>query len=66
MTTRLLRLGQRAAPALALFALCLLFFWKMIFTNLIIARGDLFSYFYPYRDYAASALREGRVPLWNP
>jgi hypothetical protein len=51
---------------LALFALCLLFFWKMLFANLIVARGDLFTYFYPYRDVAASALREGRVPLWNP
>jgi len=66
MKNELMRFGQRAAPIAALVALCLLFFWKMLFTNLIIARGDLFIYFYPYRDYAASALREGRVPLWNP
>src|SRR3972149_143935 len=63
---RLLPFGRELAPVLALFALCLLFFWKLIFTNLIIARGDLYNYFYPYRDYAASALREGRLPLWNP
>jgi hypothetical protein len=51
---------------LALTALIALFFWKMIFTSLIVARGDLFTYFYPYREYAASALRQGRLPLWNP
>ncbi len=61
--------GRQLAPALALAALTalvVLFFWKMLFTNLIVARGDLYSYFYPYRDYAASAVREGRAPLWNP
>src|SRR5512135_1387501 len=51
---------------LTLFALTLLFFWKIAFTNLIIARGDIFNYFYPYRDYAAQALRAGHIPLWNP
>jgi hypothetical protein len=51
---------------LALLALVLAFFWKLAFTNLIIARGDIFYYFYPYRDFAAQAVREGRVALWNP
>ncbi len=51
---------------LALFSIVLLFFWKLAFTNLIIARGDIFYYFYPYRDYASMALRAGRIPLWNP
>lgn len=51
---------------LMLFALILVFFWKLGFTNLIIARGDIFYYFYPYRDFAAQAVREGRLPLWNP
>jgi hypothetical protein len=51
---------------LALLALVLAFFWKLTFTNLIIARGDIFYYFYPYRDFAAQAVREGRVALWNP
>ncbi|HET7377065.1 MAG TPA: hypothetical protein VFK30_10175, partial [Anaerolineae bacterium] len=51
---------------LALFKLTLLFFWKIAFTNLIIARGDIFNYFYPYRDYAAQAVRAGHIPLWNP
>jgi hypothetical protein len=51
---------------LALLALVLAFFWKLAFTNLIIARGDIFYYFYPYRDFAAQAVREGRAALWNP
>ena len=49
-----------------LLVLVLVFFWKLAFTNLIIARGDIFYYFYPYRDFAAQAVREGRVALWNP
>ncbi len=55
-----------ACALLALSAIVALFFGKMLFTNLIVARGDLFTYFYPYRDFAAAALREGRLPLWNP
>ena len=59
-----------AAPVLAvpgaLAALILLFFNKMAFSNLILARGDTFLYFYPYWQVAADALRDGRVPLWNP
>jgi hypothetical protein len=49
-----------------LLALVLAFFWKLALTNLIVARGDIFYYFYPYRDFAAQAVREGRVALWNP
>ncbi len=60
-------LARSDLPVLALLlGLILLFFWKLAFTNLIIARGDIFYYFYPYRDYAASALRDGHIPLWNP
>lgn len=43
-----------------------LFFWKLLFTNLILGRGDVFFYFYPYWSAAADALRSGRLPLWNP
>jgi hypothetical protein len=55
-----------ALALLTLLALVLIFFWKLAFTNLIIARGDIFYYFYPYRDFTAQAVREGRVALWNP
>ncbi len=37
----------------------------MAFSNLILARGDTFLYFYPYWQVAADALRDGRIPLWN-
>ncbi|MBP6472474.1 MAG: hypothetical protein KBE23_12920 [Chloroflexi bacterium] len=53
-------------PWLAIVGLVLLFFNKMVFSNLILARGDTFLYFYPYWQAAAEALRHGRLPLWNP
>ena len=43
-----------------------LLYYRLLFTNRVLASGDILHYFYPYRDYAASALREGRIPLWNP
>jgi hypothetical protein len=46
--------------------LIFLFFWKLSFTNLILARGDTFLYFYPYWDYRARLLLSGHLPLWNP
>lgn len=54
-----------AAPVL-LIMIVLAFFWRLVFSGLILARGDTFLYFYPYWSVAADALREGRVPLWNP
>jgi hypothetical protein len=56
---------RRALPGLLLGGLVLLFFNKMAFSNLILARGDTFLYFYPYWNAAAEALRAGRTPLWN-
>jgi hypothetical protein len=44
----------------------LLVFWRLALTDLVIGRGDIFFYFYPYRDFASAAVRAGRVPLWNP
>ena len=61
------RAGGRGWLALpALIALTALFFNRLAFSNLILARGDTFLYFYPYWSAAAAALRAGRVPLWNP
>ncbi|MFQ5435133.1 MAG: hypothetical protein ACE5FD_09685, partial [Anaerolineae bacterium] len=56
----------RFAPILTFLSALLLFFHKMAFTNLILARGDTFLYFYPYWQKAAAALADGRIPLWNP
>jgi hypothetical protein len=63
--------GQRslllrtAAPLLLCF-LALAATWKLTLGGRIIARGDLLLYFYPLRDFASQAIREGRLPLWNP
>ena len=53
-------------PVATLLALTLAFFWKIVFTNLILVGLDVFTYFYPYKAYAAEVVRQGRLPLWNP
>jgi hypothetical protein len=52
--------------AVALLALAVIFFWKIALTNLILAGVDVFTYFTPFKAYAAKVLRAGRLPLWNP
>lgn len=44
----------------------LLFFHRLALQGTILARGDVYRYFYPYWEAAATALREARLPLWNP
>ena len=39
---------------------------RLLFTNRVMATGDILYYFYPYRDYVAEVLRSGRIPFWNP
>lgn len=56
---------RKLVPGLLLLGLVLLFFNKMAFSNLILARGDTFLYFYPYWHAAAEALKAWRIPLWN-
>lgn len=51
---------------LVLIAVGIGFFWCMVFTDLILPRGDVFTYFYPYWAYRNAALQVGRIPLWNP
>ena len=58
--------ATRFAVFAGLIASISLFFNQMAFSNLILARGDTFLYFYPYWEAAAAALRDGRIPLWNP
>ncbi len=62
--TEVLLVALLVALGLALFVALLYF--PLLFTNRVLASGDILLYFYPYRDYAAAALREGRIPLWNP
>jgi len=51
---------------LTLLGLVIVFAWKLAVTNLILARGDMFLYFYPNWNYFADAIRRGHIPLWNP
>jgi hypothetical protein len=61
---------QRKAPfvlaSIAIISLTFIFFWQILLTNLILSGVDIFLYFYPYKAYTAEALRQGRLPLWNP
>jgi len=43
-----------------------LLFWSGLTAGRILVGVDLFTYFYPLRDAVSSALRAGRLPLWNP
>lgn len=63
------RRSERRVTALALAGLAvwaLLLFGPLVLTNRVLASGDVFTYFTPYRDFAAQALRSGHLPLWNP
>ena len=56
----------KSIPPFFLALLTLIFFWKILLTNLILVGIDVFLYFYPYRAYATESLLSGRLPLWNP
>jgi hypothetical protein len=61
-------LRRHRALLLALLAMVLLtgvFFYRLAFTDLILARGDTFTYFYPYWDARNAALLQGKLPLWT-
>ncbi|MDQ3703142.1 MAG: hypothetical protein M3442_19820, partial [Chloroflexota bacterium] len=51
-----------ACLALATVALC----WKLVLGGLVVIGYDTMTYMYPYRFFAATALGELRLPLWNP
>ncbi len=52
--------------ALVLAGFVALLYAPLLFTNRVLASGDILFYFYPYRDYVADMLRQGEMPLWNP
>ena len=60
------RHGPWLGATLVLTALVTAFFWKVLLTDRVLAGYDLSTYFYPYRQYAAAALRQANLPLWNP
>ncbi len=56
--------GIGAGGLLAFFVLAL--YAQLLFTNRVLAGGDIQLYFYAYWEYVAATLREGRLPFWNP
>lgn len=47
-------------------ALTLVFFHRLAFSGMILARGDVYAYFYPYWSVRNAALLAGQIPLWSP
>lgn len=65
--TRRLKLDKKNALVYGL--LCVLvfvWFYDAIFHKKIFAYSDLARYFYPLRLFAADAVKNGHIPLWNP
>ena len=56
--------GIGAGGLLAFFVLAL--YAQLLFSNRVLAGGDIQLYFYAYWEYVAATLREGRLPFWNP
>ena len=50
---------------MALLVIILISFSKIIFSNLVIARGDTLLFFFPYWEAASKALIAGVLPIWN-
>ncbi len=55
----------RWLPVFILIILCILFYYKLAFTGMILSRGDTYNYFYPYRDISNAIMRSGQLPLWS-
>ncbi|MDX1777824.1 MAG: YfhO family protein, partial [Thermodesulfobacteriota bacterium] len=55
-----------AKVAFLLFCITLLYFFPVIFSSQTFASRDLYAFFYPRRLFAAEAIRNGILPLWNP
>jgi hypothetical protein len=51
---------------LALLALDLAAYGALLQPGRMLVDYDALVYFYPLRAYAAAAVQEGRLPLWNP
>lgn len=62
----IIRLAPALTTACAIVGLTLLFFHRLAFTDLILARGDTFAYFYPYWHARSAAFLAGQLPLWSP
>ena len=52
--------------ALALLALTVIFYWKILFTSQAIFPWDLMDFHYPLLAYVHEEIRHFRLPLWLP
>lgn len=43
-----------------------LYFSGILFTDRTFFIGDLYTQFYPWKDFARNSLQSGTVPFWNP
>lgn len=59
-------LNRRYIPAITIASIIIIVLWKLVFTNLILARGDTLYYIYPYWEHRARTFLSGQMPLWNP
>lgn len=57
---------RRILLTLGALALVAVYFNQFVLTDLILARGDTFSYFYPYWTARDAAFLRGALPLWSP
>ncbi|MGB1287678.1 MAG: hypothetical protein ACPG7F_14160, partial [Aggregatilineales bacterium] len=56
---------KKLIPVLILIPALVVIFHQLALTDMILARGDTYVYFYPYRDALHEALRNGELPLWT-
>ena len=56
----------RYGPAALLLAAPVLFFHEVCLAGRVFLLRDLFTYFYPWRRFAADSIARGEIPLWNP
>lgn len=59
------RRSRQLLPLLLAVCATLILFRHLMFSDLILARGDTYNYFYPYWDARNAAFRAGELPLWT-
>lgn len=62
--------GRRLSPRVVVIVTAALlvvgFFHRITLGGMILARGDLYAYFYPYWQARSTAFLSGHIPLWSP
>ena len=57
---------KKYTPLFIILGITIIFLWKLVFTDLILAKGDTLHYIYPYWEHRSRTLLNGEIPLWNP